>query len=233
MKTCFPCRARSKVCYFSFSIIENTDSYHTGPTSPFRVFTPRASPSPSDVHLQAAHSMQDPIQDPTSHPDTMSPDSSHENWQQVAAPCARDLSSAVTTSQDKRLALREALFNCLPRHILNRPESPEILLRCFEEQVCPFLSVADGQNNPWQTLVLPLVRNSPTLCLSISAVTALHISKDGELHCYGRELLSQSYTALIDEVKAETPHITTLHPFLFLRSGRGGMKDCRSERSTS
>jgi hypothetical protein len=67
MKTCFPWRARSKVYYFSFSIVENTGSYHTGPTSPFCVFIPGAFLS--GVYLQAAHLMQDPIQDPISHPD--------------------------------------------------------------------------------------------------------------------------------------------------------------------
>jgi hypothetical protein len=155
----------------------------------------------------------------------MSLDSSPSNWQYVATPRALDLSSAVLTSRDNYLAWRRGhISDFLPRSVQNRPESPENLLGSFQEQICLFLSVTDGEHNLWQKLVLPLVRNtqtksqsqSQTLCHSISAVTALHISKDRALHIYGRKLLTQSHKALWHEIEAETPSITTLATILIL-----------------
>ncbi|PMD40344.1 hypothetical protein L207DRAFT_565825 [Hyaloscypha variabilis F] len=147
----------------------------------------------------------------------MSLDSSPSNWQYVATPRALDLSSAVLTSRDNYLAWRRGhISSSLPRSVQNRPETPENLLGRFQERICLSLSVTGDEHNLWQKLVLPLVRNSQTLCDSISAVTALHISKDGALHVYGRELLTQSHEALWHEVEAETPSITTLATILIL-----------------
>jgi hypothetical protein len=205
-----------------------TDPYHPGPSLPFIVFTPRISPS--DIGLQAAHSMQDA----KSHPGqfdafaissdlkdldvatiSLDSDSPNSNYQQLAQ-CARDF-QAVTTSQDKR-SIRGNFLECLPRCVQNRPESPETLLGRFEEQVCPLLSATGGQNNIWQKSVLQLVRSShsQTLYHSISAVTALHISKEGALHDHGRELMSQSLAALDHEIEAETPSIATLATILLI-----------------
>ncbi len=58
------------------------------------------------------------------------------------------------------------------------PGSPEVLLPRFNEQTCGILSIKDGPTeNPWRTMIWPLALESPALYHAISAMSALHNSK--------------------------------------------------------
>ena len=58
------------------------------------------------------------------------------------------------------------------------PYSPEMLMCQFNKRTCGILSVRDGQNeNPWRTLIYPLVRESRALFHAIASMTAFHSCK--------------------------------------------------------
>lgn len=152
------------------------------------------------------------------HPDEgfISKDPSSRKYQQ-SAQCAGDYYSGLTVSRNKRQTLREGPFlDRLPRYIPNRSNSTEILLLRFREQICPLLSITDGPSNLWQTLVLPLVRDSQSLRESICAVTALHLSTENSLRLHGIKLMGQTFTTLNCELQGQTASLTTLATILIL-----------------
>jgi hypothetical protein len=109
----------------------------------------------------------------------------------------------------------------LPRAIQDRPDSPEVLFSRFREQICPMLSITSGQNNMWQTLILPLMRSSESLPHAISAITALHVSTltaDLQLHNHGSALIIHSLRILSSELSRPDFEISDLATILLLAS---------------
>jgi hypothetical protein len=118
-----------------------------------------------------------------------------------------------------------SFFKNLPRSIQDRSDSPEVLLSHFRDQICPMLSITGSQENMWKSLVLPLVHNSQSLCLAISALTALHISTNNtssiQLHAHGAGLLLQSFRSLQSELNRTERMIGTLATIILLASWTG------------
>ena len=109
----------------------------------------------------------------------------------------------------------------LPSAIQDRPDSPEVLFSRFREQICPMLSIATGQNNLWQTLILPRMRSSESLPHAISAIAALHVSTliaDVQLHNHGSALIIHSIRTLNSELSRPEFGISALATILLLAS---------------
>ena len=95
------------------------------------------------------------------------------------------------------------------------PESPEMLMMGFDQNTCGILSVKDGPTeNPWRTLVWPLVRESPALYHAISSMTAFHASKNQpSMKVEGMEHMRRSILYLasgIENMRTDTALATTL-----------------------
>jgi hypothetical protein len=202
---------------------------HAAPSPDFSIFTPRPN-TPSNTGTLGE---TNPPQNPTSPPGQLfalaisldlrdpdevpiSEDPAYSSYQQLAE-YITDNSSALTTWHSKRPTSRsQPIWGHFPRNIQMPPGSPEMLLMRFQEQICPMLSITHGQNNLWQTLVLPLVRNSKSLFEAITAMTALHTSTDTTLRNHGETLMMQSILSVKHELSAQTPSITTLATILIL-----------------
>jgi Fungal specific transcription factor domain len=82
------------------------------------------------------------------------------------------------------------------------------------------LSITEGYNNMWKSLVLPLVHSSQDLYLTVSAMPALHIStrkrSDFRLWELGTNLLVESSAMLCSELGHGTIEIATLATILLL-----------------
>lgn len=111
---------------------------------------------------------------------------------------------------------RDIYSKALPRYIKDRSESPEVLLWCFRENICPMLAMTDGENNMWQTLVLPLVHNSLGLYSAIAAISALHTSTEQQLRLYGTQLMGQCITELNRQLQGPKISGATLTIILIL-----------------
>ncbi|PMD53284.1 uncharacterized protein K444DRAFT_172372 [Hyaloscypha bicolor E] len=109
----------------------------------------------------------------------------------------------------------------LPGTIQDRPDSPEVLFSRFREQICPMLSITSGENNMWQTLILPRMRSSESLPHAISAITALHVSTliaDVQLHNHGAASIIHSLRILSNELSRPGFEISALATVLLLAS---------------
>jgi hypothetical protein len=109
----------------------------------------------------------------------------------------------------------------LPRAIQDRPDSPEVLFSRFREQICPMLSTTSGQNNMWQTWILPRMRSSESLPHAISAITALHVSTltaDVQLHIHGVASIIHSLRILNSELSRPGFEMSALATVLLLAS---------------
>ncbi|KAE9371846.1 hypothetical protein N431DRAFT_377881 [Stipitochalara longipes BDJ] len=185
------------------------------PSPAFSVFTPRPD-SPSDTWAEIAH-----IASGTANISTASitsglkPDSGTSEADTMSFHHASDPQN---TGAVAKFCLKGSAFgfSSLPRHIQDRPESPEVLLWHFREQICPMLAMTDGENNMWRTLVLPLVQSSQSLYHSIAAMTALHASTDRQLHIYGTRLMGQSLVELNYELQGPTIDGMTIATILIL-----------------
>jgi hypothetical protein len=125
-------------------------------------------------------------------------------------------SQTLTVSTLQYLDRRWDVFpKSFPRSIQDPPDSPEVLLSRFRDEICPMLSVTHGQNNMWKTLVLPAVRSSESLYHAISAQSALHISTDNRLRIHGTKLMAQSVRKPRHEIKGGFG-ISTLATILIL-----------------
>jgi len=107
-------------------------------------------------------------------------------------------------------------WSTLPGHIQDHPESPEVLLWHFRDQICPMLAMTDGKNNIWQTLVLPLVHVSETLYQAICAITTIHLSANGNHPLEGTLLMNRSIRRLRSELQNATISGATLATILML-----------------
>ena len=68
-----------------------------------------------------------------------------------------------------------ARFNQLEFH----DDSPETLLRHFDSRTCGILSVKNGANeNPWRTVILSMVQDSPALYHAVASMSAFHYSRE-------------------------------------------------------
>jgi hypothetical protein len=76
--------------------------------------------------------------------------------------------------------------------------TPEMLMLRFDKQTCSILSVKDGPaENPWRTLIWPLVHNSQALYYAITSMAAFHGSYDiPNLATRGIEFENQSKNIL-------------------------------------
>lgn len=95
------------------------------------------------------------------------------------------------------------------------PGSPEILMMLFNQQTCGILSVKDGPTeNPWRTMIWPLVRESPALYHAISSLTAFHTSKERPgMRVEGIEHMRRSIQHLslgLKSMRTDTALATTL-----------------------
>ena len=109
----------------------------------------------------------------------------------------------------------------LPRAIQDRPDSHEVLFSRFREQICPMLSFTVGQNNLWQTWILPLTRSSESLPHAISAITALHASTltaNVQLYIHGEASIIESFRILNRELSRPKFEISALATILLLAS---------------
>ena len=97
------------------------------------------------------------------------------------------------------------------------------------------LSIEGGQNNIWTRLVLPLVHHSQSLCLAISALTALHISPDNrsdvQLHKRGLNLLLESLGTLRRELNCRKHEVATLATIILLASWTGWSEGLRHAKT--
>ncbi|KAF8846689.1 hypothetical protein BDZ45DRAFT_637914, partial [Acephala macrosclerotiorum] len=202
------------------------------PSPAFSVFSPRPDP-PSDASVHAALSVSNATSSTEEfvtldlnadsgalEANTTSNHLAYSRHNQLPA-SSQQSPRALAISRPQSLDVsRYAYFTTLPGSIQDLPDSPEVLLWRFREQICPMLSATNSQNNNmWQTLVLPLVHNSQSLCLAISAITALHIStgrSDVQLHARGMNLMLQSLRVLRSELGGKTRKIATLATVLIL-----------------
>lgn len=203
------------------------------PSPEFTVFTPLPD-SLSDIRIQMGHSRGDPMPfqnqylssvvsldlwDLDERPISNDPAySSYQQSEHCTSEMRNDMSVALTLSQNKSPTLkRDRFFGIVPRCLPNRPESPEKLIMRFRESICPMLSTADGHNNLWDKLVLPLWQNSSSLYNAIAAMGALQRATDSQLRFHGMESLGKSLNTLQPEVLGQTPCIiTTLATVLLL-----------------
>ena len=64
-------------------------------------------------------------------------------------------------------------------HLALALDSPEILSMRSNKRTSGILSIKDGpKENPWQTMVWPLAKDSPTLYHALYTLTAFHGAKD-------------------------------------------------------
>lgn len=95
------------------------------------------------------------------------------------------------------------------------PGSDEMLLRRFEEETCSIMSIRNGPvDNPWRTLVVPLVSVSPVLFHAVCAMAAFHGAKTiPELRHQGIFHFNNSLACLrqnVDSLPAETSLMTSI-----------------------
>jgi Fungal specific transcription factor domain len=103
--------------------------------------------------------------------------------------------------------------------IYRQPEvqagSPEMLMLRYDKQTCGILSVKDGPTeNPWRTLIWPLVRESTALYHAIASMTAFHHAREKPaLRVDGMEHMRRSIRSLatgIGEMRTDIALATTL-----------------------
>ena len=107
----------------------------------------------------------------------------------------------------------------IPTFLFNQPrfkrDSPEMLVQQFDKRTCGILSVRDGPTeNPWRTMIFPLVRDSPALFHAISSATAFHSSQtEPAMKLAGVEHMRQSIKQLVSGINSmptDTALATTL-----------------------
>lgn len=81
--------------------------------------------------------------------------------------------------------------------------SPEELMLRFDQQTCSILSVIDGPNeNPWRSLIRPMIVDSPPLYHAILSMAAFHGTHDSAaLHTPGMAHMTKSIRWLASRVQ--------------------------------
>ena len=129
----------------------------------------------------------------------------------VRLPSPSPSSSSCSSGSSGKLHSSKMLFR--------RPEfhtsSPEMLMLRFDKQTCGILSVKDGPTeNPWRTLVWPMIRDSPALYHAIASMTAFHTAREiPALRVQGIEHMRQSVKSLrsnLGEMRTDAALATTL-----------------------
>jgi len=174
--------------------------FFIAPSPAFSVFTPRPA-SPFDTGAESAHSESDTATACTNHNELL--------------PIAHSDALTITKARPKVLGF-SSYFSSLPKNIQDRPESPEVLLWHFREQICPMLGMTDGKNNMWQTLVLPLVHDSDTLYQAIAAMTTLYTSSVNDHQLRGTVLMVRTIARLNMELQSSMIGGMTLATILIL-----------------
>ena len=123
-------------------------------------------------------------------------------------------SSSSSSSSNSRFEVINSVYNQPKLH----PGSPEMLMLGFDKHTCGILSVKDGPTeNPWRTLILPLISQSPALYHAISSMTAFHASKsDAKMKIEGMEHMRRSVQNLRSELGGEQHSNTALATTLVL-----------------
>ena len=124
------------------------------------------------------------------------------------------LSSSSSSSSVLPFDVADLLFNQPKLH----PGSPEMLMLSFDKNTCGILSVKDGlMENPWRTLILPLINQSPALYHAISSMTAFHASKlDTHMKIEGMAHMDRSIHSLQSELQQDSQLSTALATTLVL-----------------
>ena len=205
--------------------------FKTAPSPAFSVFTPRPG-SPYDSRIQAVESLKDTVVRENysialeNNSDFEALEANIASDDDVYLMHQRLLSSNVQAPQVSEASPNSSLqrssfsgnITCksIPRAIQDRSDNPEVLLSRFREHFCPRLSIAAGQNNMWQTRVLPMANSTPSLWNAISAMAALHIPTDGRLRIHGAELMGRSIGALNQELEGQPLGVGTVATILIL-----------------
>lgn len=179
---------------------------------------------PSDPELGCIQPLQMPVQFPSEvkAESTMDDDveeiirephmPSNDLWVPLYDP---SIHSGYSSRSDSPIIMRDDPFAKMYRQPEVQAGSPEMLMLRFDKQTCGILSVKDGPTeNPWRTLIWPLVRESPALYHAIASMTAFHHAKEKPaLRVDGMEHMRSSIRSLaigIEKMPKDIALATTL-----------------------
>ncbi|KAG8528766.1 uncharacterized protein KY384_006454 [Bacidia gigantensis] len=109
----------------------------------------------------------------------------------------------------------ESPFHAPSMEVDLRPEDSGLLQKLFYEQTCGILSIKNGPNeNPWKTLLWPIVHQEPALYYAMLSMTASHAASQApELRVKGLELMTTSIELLrgnLASMRSDTALATAL-----------------------
>ncbi|KAI9890659.1 MAG: hypothetical protein M1814_003728 [Vezdaea aestivalis] len=139
-------------------------------------------------------------------------DNNTANWvMRLPSPSPSSSSGSSSESQVDRSEHQSVMFMAPQLDV----GSPEMLMMRYNHQTCGILSVKDGPNeNPWRTLIWPLIHESPALFHAIASMTAFHTAKDiPSLRLQGIQHMKKSIKALrnnLGEMRTDAALATTL-----------------------
>lgn len=98
----------------------------------------------------------------------------------------------------------------LVRSTIMDPTGVEMLLKRYMTETCGILSVKDGEDeNPWRTLIFPMIHEHPAVHHALSSMTAFHNSSESlELQRVGTYHFEEAITKL----KEQLTHLTEFQP---------------------
>ncbi|KAI9750958.1 MAG: hypothetical protein M4579_006238 [Chaenotheca gracillima] len=176
--------------------IHNPSRHHDGPVREQDAMmpTPSQSMDQSEDDMERVHQQ---------------PNSNAEAWiMRLPSPSLSDSSTSSTSSNHDAMSM----IYRQPNFPVNSPES---LMMRFDKQTCGILSIKDGPTeNPWRTLIWPLIHESPALYHALASLTAFHTSKQNpSLRIQGMDHMREGIMILrscLNEMSTETALATTL-----------------------
>lgn len=119
-------------------------------------------------------------------------DISEPEWRvRASSPAHSDASSTSSISTDLSILRVPA----------QDPSSPDMLMLRFDKLTCGILSIKDGINNPWRTLVWPMAENSLALRHAVFSMSALHgATSDRRVRLAGIAHMQKSISKLSTDI---------------------------------